>query len=427
MNDGSGTFRDATTRMPLDDDSSLAVAAADVDLDGDVDLFVANSGERNRLYLNDGSGGFGDATEGRLPLDLDRTETVATGDVDGDGDADVIFGNRQFARDKLYLNDGGGVFVDVTSARLPASGDDTLGVGLGDVDGDGDLDLLLAKDLFLSTGRQNRLYLNDGSGVFIDATATRLPSVIDETSSVALADVDGDGDLDVMFGNHGQDRLYLNNGLGFFRDTTGSALPSLGDATEAVAFADFDGDGDDDLVVGTRDLSGPREDRLLVNDGAGRFTLAPLSPRTEPTGDLAVGDLDRDGDEDLVLGGTAVRVYTNLRRHLEAPLIPVLGRGYRLEALAQDGALAAPIVAWPIVSVARSSVLLPGIGVLGLDPMQLVALPPFPVPPGGPGGTTLALPALPSLAGWPLFSQALILGAGGQARLTNVVADELIP
>ena len=115
-------------------------------------------------------------------------------------------------------------FEILRSPGLPSSASGASSAALGDVDRDGDLDVVLG----FSVGRlQTRLFLNDGNGRFFDLTAERMPTDAEETRDVALVDVDGDGDLDLLLANGvtiygvgGQNRLYLNNGFGSFIDAT---------------------------------------------------------------------------------------------------------------------------------------------------------------------------------------------------------------
>ncbi|MGH7150224.1 MAG: FG-GAP-like repeat-containing protein, partial [Planctomycetota bacterium] len=211
-----------------------------------------------------------------LPANSDSARAVSLGDVDGDGDLDAFLGNYG-QQNRLYLNGGTGVFTDVTATNLPALVDYTAAIALGDVDGDGDLDAFVGNyGSFSSSGMQNRLYFNGGAGVFADVTATNLPALSDFTNAVALGDVDGDGDLDAYTGNAssasagGQNRLYLNSGTGFFTDATVANLPALLNDTQAVALGDVDGDGDLDALEGTGSSS-VAQNRLYFNGGAGVF------------------------------------------------------------------------------------------------------------------------------------------------------------
>src|SRR5690606_23249727 len=122
------------------------------------------------LWLNDGRGTFGEASS-QMPAISDVTYGAALGDVDRDGDLDCVFANH--LQDRLYLNDGAGRFTDVTAGRLPVESAQTFANALGDVDGDGDLDLVLGN---YGGASQDRLFLNDGTGTFTDATSTHLPA-----------------------------------------------------------------------------------------------------------------------------------------------------------------------------------------------------------------------------------------------------------
>ncbi|HKB16745.1 MAG TPA: FG-GAP-like repeat-containing protein, partial [Planctomycetota bacterium] len=119
---------------------------------------------------------------------------------------------------------------------IPWDADPSSAVALGDVDGDGDLDVVVG-----NKGTPDRLYRNDGSGVLTPASGA-LPAIVNNTRALGLGDLDGDGDLDLLIGNDGiQDRLYLNNGAGAFSDATGQ-FPSFPgpDATRGIALGDVD-------------------------------------------------------------------------------------------------------------------------------------------------------------------------------------------
>ncbi|HET6202280.1 MAG TPA: VCBS repeat-containing protein [Planctomycetota bacterium] len=313
VNDGSGGFADATAHPVPEAQGTQALALGDVDGDGDLDALLGNDGQ-SRLYRNDGTGLFSDATA-QLPAVSDDTYALAFGDVDGDGDLDLFVGNEGLSR--LLLNGGAGTFVDAPSLLPPTPYAFTRGVALGDVDGDGDLDAVLGNyaNSNLLAGGQDRLYVNGGSGAFSDAPA-QIPTTFDFTFAVALGDVDGDGDLDVLFGNYGaQNRLCLNNGAGFFTNATTALPANIYPATYALAFGDVDGDGDLDALLGKT-----ATERLLLNNGSGVFTDAAgaLPPATDTTPAVALGDIDGDGDLDALAGnaspyglGAQNRLYRN--------------------------------------------------------------------------------------------------------------------
>ena len=260
LNDSTGRFTDVTVgRMPLDTAVTSAVTVADMDGDGDPDVVLANRKSQNRLYLNDGSGTFADGSGRRMPDDNHVSYAVTSGDVDGDGDTDLIFGNT--GQNTLYLNDGTGTFLDVTSTNMPRKQDVTLAVELGDLDGDGDLDLVTG-DFF----SRSHVYLNDGAGAFTDVSATHLAvNIVSDVRAAALGDADNDGDLDIAFAtNLANNQLFLNDGTGVFTDAS-SQIPARSDKTRAVAFGDIDGDGDQDLVFGSGDLPSGEQNWLYVN------------------------------------------------------------------------------------------------------------------------------------------------------------------
>lgn len=348
---------------------SNKVELADIDADGDVDILFADGGDQtragdpqiNQAWLNDGTGVFTDASEAVFGSTGDLARVIKARDVNGDDIVDLVVGTTWVTQTRLYLGTGEGAFEEVTETHLPAIPLSTGDLEVGDVDGDGDLDMVLADwgegHPSLSGGGVTRLWLNDGSGVFTDAT-DRMPQVPVEWSwELELVDIDNDFDLDIaisckactgsfLFENDGtgtftdvSDRLpqfansyefeaidlsgdgfldlvtlndgdpaetalgnhvFFADGDGGFHDVTAQAHPGgLGTDDNMTVFLDFDSDGDADVLVahlGTRD-------RLMVNDGTGAFSLLMEIFSGDGTGGalgMAAADLNADGRIDIV-------------------------------------------------------------------------------------------------------------------------------
>jgi hypothetical protein len=333
VNDGDGMFADETaSRLPALPANSSKADFADLDGDGDLDGVVATVfGEM--LLVNDGQGVFRNAPERLpppLPFPADISADVRCADVDGDGDPDILVSNENpfnplptgGAQDRIWINDGTGAFTDETALRLPVDSDQTAALLPGDVDGDGDLDLVK-----INRG-QELVLINGGQGVFADGTAARFPVVDDSSRGAELADLDGDGDLDLVVGNsRGQPvALYFNDGQGVFQTEDFGMTPLPDETDSGLAAADLDGDGDLDVylpnagafVSGHGFLGGP--DRYFRNDGRGRFaerTRRHFAPPSDPSTDAELGDIDGDGDLDLVVANSgdngAERVFVQKR------------------------------------------------------------------------------------------------------------------
>jgi hypothetical protein len=216
---------------------------------------MTNAGGRTRLWLNDGAGRFTDATDAKMPDLLIRFSwDLEFADVDNDYDLDVLVSCKRCPGGSLFRNDGAGKFTDV-GGGLPQYTNNYEYEPM-DLDGDGFLDLVT---------------INDGE-ILREQSANR------------------------------REHVLRNDGKGRFRDATAqwwAPEQNIGEDDNMVAFLDFDSDGDADFVIGS--LSGP--DRLLMNDGKGRLTVAVdvfVGPPTPGTLGLALADLDGDGRMDVI-------------------------------------------------------------------------------------------------------------------------------
>ncbi|MEM7309450.1 MAG: VCBS repeat-containing protein [Planctomycetota bacterium] len=300
LNDGSGVFAGARGRLPVPAGDAHAGTLADLDGDGDLDVAVGlRQGVEARrvpdeLYVNDGLGFFSDASE-RLPdPPTDGSDYLAL-DVDGDLDVDLLqvqtTAKQGFVR--LFLSDGV-AFEDVTSP-LGAVGP-AFAVAVDDLDGDGDLDALVG-----SSGPGPWLLRNAGAGELVPESLGLADAPF---TTIALGDVDADGDVDALLARS-EERLYLNDGLAGF--TPGAALPAASGMTEDALLLDLDADGDlDAFLASSGGLVFAAPDRLLLGDGTGAFSdgSASLSAPVRASHAVAAGDVDLDGDVDLLIGAT---------------------------------------------------------------------------------------------------------------------------
>ncbi|MGD8395284.1 MAG: FG-GAP-like repeat-containing protein [Candidatus Eiseniibacteriota bacterium] len=307
----------AATPAPLaDPGAGRGVAWGDVDADGDLDLAVANHGEANRLFRNDGALAFADVTAGPLAAS-ERTATLAWTDYDLDGDLDLHVVNDG-ETDRLLRNDGmdaagvprlvdpdpgGGASAPEALIADPGNGRAATWADL-DLDGDSDLYLVTA-------GSVNRLFRNDRGGYFHETTASPIDDDGD-CRAAAVLDADADGDLDLALARgDAPDRLFRATPFGFIElpdEPLGRAGP-----TRDLVTLDADLDADPDLYA----VLDGAANRLLRNDGYGGAAFAvvhSVAVADQGDGQAAIAaDLDADGDLDLVLinGTTPARLLRN--------------------------------------------------------------------------------------------------------------------
>ncbi|MEM7306252.1 MAG: VCBS repeat-containing protein [Planctomycetota bacterium] len=312
LGNGSGGFLDVTGGLPQDGLYPTDLLVDDLDGDGDADVF-AMGGAASTVLLGNGVGLFGEATAG-VPY-LSSSFRAATGDLDGDGDEDAVVGRFELSR---FDNDGSG-FLRQTTTAFASNGAVIEALALGDLDGDGDLDgwvgLSNTCGAFGSIGGLDDYTVrNDGTGS-LQPWPGALPAGLSSTRDVALVDVDGDGDLDAAtaagvecFGESNVNGLFLNGGVGAF---SAAAFPAPDVPSFAIAAADFDQDGDVDLLAGNGNpvaAAGTLQNSYFTGDGVGGFTdaTALLPSILDNTQDLAVGDIDADGDLDVLVGNSGI-------------------------------------------------------------------------------------------------------------------------
>ncbi len=288
---------------------SLVNALADVDGDGDLDLFVGFNGTPNRLYRNDG-GTFAEVAADAGLADARATRAAAFGDMDADGDPDLLLGFAPGAGSALRLmRNEGGRFTDVTvTAALQLEAGAVRQPVWVDVDADGDLDLFVA-----FRDRANMLFRNDG-GRFTDIAAAVGLDDARRSVGAVWADLDADGDLDVIVGNMDGDAngVFRNDG-GRFTDVADAWGLAWGGRTPREAthgtvrpcVADVDGDGRLDVITANYGPPG-----LFLARDEGRWLDAGTAWGMAVDGrydSCALADLDHDGRLDLYLNGTVTQ------------------------------------------------------------------------------------------------------------------------
>lgn len=301
------------TETPFEGVYDGSVAFSDVDRDGDKDALIVGN-KRGfgieafaKLYKNDGRGDFIEDTE--VLFDPVQSATIAFSDVDNDGDEDVIIAGYEIDSSgavpiiNLYQNDGQGIFSEKTDIPFDPVVQSSL--SFADVDGDGDQDLLITGATSLTGGgRISKMFLNDGMGNFSEKTGTPFQAV--SIGSVAFSDVDGDDDQDVLITGQNNSleriaKLYMNDGEGNYREKTAPFEEVL---LGSVAFSDLDGDDDQDVLIIGENRSKDRIAKLYMNDGSGNFTEKMGTPFDGVfEGSVTFSDVNGDNALDILLTG----------------------------------------------------------------------------------------------------------------------------
>ncbi|MGE3879435.1 MAG: FG-GAP repeat domain-containing protein [Planctomycetota bacterium] len=294
VNDGRGAFVGLQVTTPLAGVGVLAAASGDADGDGDLDVLVSSYRDL-RLLLQSAPLQFTDASAAVLPMPREPARAVAVADIDRDGDQELLA--LRGAPPSIYVRAASGAFVDEGALRLPALAIDAIEFAVADLDADGAAEIVL-----VAADAQDELLRNDGTGHFRLASATTWPRETTTSRAVATADLEGDGDLDLVFSDYGGLRLWVNDGVGAFTDRS-QRVPAVRFGMLVAAFGDLDGDGDADLAG---NAYGPPP--IFLQDARGDFVdiAVPRLPAfLAETARIVAGDFDRDGDPDLAFTARA--------------------------------------------------------------------------------------------------------------------------
>jgi len=294
-NDGAANPGFSHANIATNAKGGADVVVADMDADGDLDIVSASSGDNTiAWYENDGAA---DPTWSAVDIatSANGAYSVDVADMDGDGDLDIVSASDTDNTIAWYEHDGT-ANPSWTAADIATNVDGARGLSVADMDGDGDFDIV-------SAARDDDAidwFENDGAA---DPTWTKanIATSADGALDAKVADMDGDGDMDIISASHLDDTIawYENDGAA---DPTWTAANIATDADGAVDLeaADMDGDGDMDIIAGSR-----LDDTVswYENDGAAdpTWTATDIDTSGDWVRDVHIGDLDGDGDLDIVV------------------------------------------------------------------------------------------------------------------------------
>ena len=288
-----------TENSPVQSELKLGITAADIDNDNDQDIYLCYLNSINKLLLNRGDGYFRNVStqKNRATGNIKRSNAAAFSDIDNDGDLD-LFVTSEEGSNRLFENDGTGHFSDITTSSGLSSAGGGMCASFADVNNDGYPDLCVtfwypSNRLYFNESKKGRVYFRDVTQ-FTDLAKAE-PA---KSNGVAFADVNNDGFPDLFIANRNTgNKLYLNNGTGIFIDKTPDYFQPDNKMSNGAVFADFDLDGYQDLYV-----TNVGENVLYKNMNGSCFTDFTADFGAELSGyctGCATGDIDDDGDPDL--------------------------------------------------------------------------------------------------------------------------------
>jgi len=309
---------------------STDAKSGDFDNDGNIDLVVAADGQRNAIFFNNNGTLIRD-TSRLLPRITtyqyvnggEASQSVVVGDFDGDSDLDLIFVSSWSNYHEYLINDGLGNFT-ISNYQFPKSGNATSIVA-ADFNGDNHLDVVIGYDIL-----DNALFLNTGNGTFYDATATFISyesnTVSKKTRDLTAADIDGDGDMDLLEAvSRVGCQIYINDNDTLKLNINLINYPNVGQfAPGAIDAIDIDNDGDLDIYLSNEEDNQQvlSKNGLFLNDGFANFTnhsqQLPFSYDFTP--DAGFMDVNYDGYIDII--HTAHNEPQNYKAYINNPSNP---------------------------------------------------------------------------------------------------------
>lgn len=294
---GNGTFTLKSGPQGITSISSAAIG--DVNGDGNLDIITSNSvpSPHIKTFIGDGNGNYGPAA-GTFNL-LGHPYDVKLGDLDGDGDLDVVTANKDDSNVSILLGDGAGNFNEAPGSPY-ATGIWPVDAELGDINGDGALDIVTNN---VSSGDFS-LFMGNGKGHFKESMFS--PYHIGTTvASLTLADMNENGNLDIIYTTPSTDAvftLFWNPSELFDISQPNSSAANVGDLPQSVAVGDMDNDGDLDIVVDISSSS-PSSIQIVEGMGNGTFGLVNtfIAAGTGMDNKVKLGDVNADGNLDVVI------------------------------------------------------------------------------------------------------------------------------